>query len=281
VRKSGLIRKIVIVVLTFILTGALGCGGGGLKAVDFSGLPVLSASPEDLISRINRDGGSIPLMKGKLGMGLQRGPGEKVKRCSGMLLARNSTRQGIYLKGYKRLIPTFFTMVSDGSEFWFHIPRDDVVYTGPVDFAWSEDDSVELYLNARDLFRALFVAPIEPDAAFEVLETGGEYSVSVYDGAAAARKVWVERKRFTVVRELYYDNNGLEQLEIERREWVDVEGHLYPSSLVLRDLVSGSSVYLEFNSITVNPENVPDNVFRFTAPSGARIEQVDDRRERA
>ncbi|MGD8413581.1 MAG: hypothetical protein PVF33_05085 [Candidatus Latescibacterota bacterium] len=269
------------ILLTCAIIAIVSCGASGLQTVDFSGLPILSASPEDLISRINRDGGSIPLMKGKLGMGLQKGPDEEVKRCSGMLLAENSTVKGIYLKGYKRLIPTFFTLVSDGSEFWFHIPRDDVVYTGPADFAWGDEDSVELYLNARDLFRALFVAPIEPDEVSEVRESGGKYAITVYGGGAVKRKVWVERKRFTVVRELYYDSNGLEQLEIERKEWVDVEGHLYPSSLVLRDLVSGSSVFLEFNSITVNPQNVPDNVFEFTAPSGARVEQVGNRRERA
>ena len=116
------------------------CGGSGLKTVDCTGLPERSATPEELIAQINSDGRTFRALKGKLGMGLQKAAEEEAKRCSGMLLAENSASKGLYLKGYKRLIPTFFTLVSDGNYFWFHIPRDDVVYTGPVEFSWSDDD---------------------------------------------------------------------------------------------------------------------------------------------
>jgi hypothetical protein len=254
---------------------AVACGGSGLKTVDFSDLPVRSASPDELLSKINDDGRAVTALKGKLGMGLQKGIDEEIKRCSGMLLAENSSGKGLYLKGYKRLLPTFFTLVSDGGEFWFHIPREDVVYTGPVEFSWSEDDSLEMYLNAGDLFRALFVRPVDAAAGVEVQTDESTYSVTVYNGDAVARKLWVERKRFTVVRELYYDSDGIEQLEIQRREYVDLDGHLYPASLVLRDMISGSSVFLDFNSITPNPENVPADAFRFEVPNGAEIRQVD------
>jgi outer membrane lipoprotein-sorting protein len=250
------------------------CGGSGLKTVDFTNLPVRTTTLQELVSQLNRDGESIATLKGKLGMGLQKGPDEEVRRCSGMLLADNSSARGLYLKGYKRLIPTFFTLVSDGTEFWFHIPRDDVVYTGPMDSSWSEDDSVELYLNTRDLFRALFVGPLEVDAVFEVQAVDTVYELSVYSGDIVARKLWIERKRFTVVRELYYDVNGIEQLEIQRREYVDLGGRLYPASLVLRDLISGSAVFLDFKSITVNPEDVPESAFQFRMPEGVRVKQV-------
>ena len=191
---------------------AVGCGGSGLKSVDYTNLPLRTTTPEELVSQVNRDGDAIAALKGKLGLGLQKGIGEQVKRCSGMLLAERSPERGLYLKGYKRLIPTFFTLVSDGGEFWFHIPRDDAVYTGPVEFSWSKDDSLELYLNAGDLFRALFVRPVDVGAAFEVQADDTAYVVTVYAGDVVARKLWVERKRFTVVRELYYDGDGIEQL---------------------------------------------------------------------
>jgi hypothetical protein len=252
------------------------CGGSGLKTVDFTDLPVRSASPEELVAQINDDGNAVSALKGKLSLGLQKGVDEDVKRCSGMLLAENSSGKGLYLKGYKRLIPTFFTLVSDGGQFWFHIPRDDVVYTGPAEFSWSRDDTLELYLNAGDLFRALFVRPVDVGAAFEVQTDDNAYVVTVYAGDTVARKLWVERKGFTVVRELYYDGNGIEQLEIQRREYVDLEGRLYPASLVLHDMISGSSVFLDFNSITLDPENVPANAFRFEVPDGVEIKQVDN-----
>jgi len=254
----------------------ISCGGSGLKTVNFSALPGQTATPDELVASINEDAALVSTLKCKLGMGLQKGPGEEARRCSGMLVARNGPAQGLYLKGYKRLIPTFFTLVSDGQDFWFHIPRDDVVYTGPVQFAWSRDDSLELYLNAGDMFRALFLRPIAVDGTFDVGDEDSAYAVSIYTGDSLVRKLWVEKKRFTVVREMYYDSSGQEQLEIQRGEYVDLGGRLYPASVVLRDMVSGSSVFLDFNSITLDPENVPENAFHFEVPDGVEVKRVDN-----
>jgi hypothetical protein len=131
------IRRRILLTTTVAVCLLIGCGGRGLRLFDFSDLPVRSATPEELVAKINRDAASLQGLKGKLGMGLQKQTDKVARRCSGMLLAESGPRRGLHLKGYKRLIPTFFTLVSDGEDFWFHIPRDDVVYTGPVDFAWS------------------------------------------------------------------------------------------------------------------------------------------------
>lgn len=257
-----------------ILSMSLSCGGGGLKTVDFSALPVQTATPEELVAKINGHGQAITSFKAKLALGLKRDFAGETKRCSGMLLADRSNGEGLYLKGYKRMMPTLFTLVSDGREFWFHIPRDDVVYTGPVDFTWGVGDSVDFYLNAGDLIRALFLQPLEADARVEVQDDNAVYVVSIFTRAALTRKLWVERKRFTVVRELYYDKDGREQLDIQRNGYVDLSGRLYPSSIVVGDPVSGSSVFLDFDSITPDPENVPENAFRFEIPVGVEVERV-------
>ncbi len=267
-----------IVVLAAAVTG---CGGSGLKMIDYSNLPTRTATPNELVDRLNRDSASIAALKGKLGMGLQKGPGNEVRRCSGMILAENHPDRGLHLKGYKRLIPTFFTLVSDGNDFWFHIPRDDVVYTGPAEFAWSRDDSLELYLNAGDLSRALFVEPVDVAGVFDVQDEDSVYVLTVYARDARGlveRKLWIERKRFTVVYEVRFDEDGLAQLEIKRRKYADLEGRLYPSSLSLHDLVSGSSVFLDFNSITLDPKNVPESAFQFQAPDGVEVKPVEKTR---
>lgn len=259
--------------VAFILTAC--AGGESLKRVDFSTLPQRTAAPDELVAQVNGDGAAIAGLKGKLELGLQKGPGEEVKRCRGMLLSRKDPAPGMYLKGYKRLIPTFFTLVSDGEEFWFHIPRDDVVYTGPAEFSWTRDDSLDVHLNAGDLFKALFVRPVYAGDVFDVQDEDTAYVVSVYADAVLGRKLWIERKRFTVVRELYYDSDGIEHLEIQRKEYVEVDGRLYPASLILFDAVSGSSVFLDFNSITLDPEDITDNAFRFDIPEGVDVERVE------
>jgi hypothetical protein len=78
------------------------------------------------------------------------------------------------------------------------------------------------------------------------------------------------------VRELYYDGGGTEALEIQRKKYVELDGRMYPSSLVLHDLISGSSVFLDFDTITLDPENVPENAFRFSLPNGVEVRRVEE-----
>ncbi len=251
-----------------------GCGGGGLRVVDLSDLPVRTATPEELVAEVNRNAFSLVGVKGYLEMGLMKGPGEKIRRCSGMIVAVNPPRGGLYLKGYNRLNPTFFTLVSDGDAFWFHIPRDNVVYTGPLDFAWSRDDSLAINLNARDLFRALFVGPVVAGGTWDVLEKEAFYVITVYGKDRVTRKIRIERKGFTIVQETYYDVEGHAQLEIQRKDFTDIDGRLYPASIVLLDLISGSSVFLDFSEITLDPKNVPGEAFRFRIPDDVDVRPI-------
>jgi hypothetical protein len=250
-----------------------GCGGTGLRMIDFSGMPMRTVAPAELISEVNRNASSVRGVKGKLELGLEE-RGKKARRCSGMLIAMRPPGGGLRIKGYKRLLPTFFTLVSDGGEFWLHIPRDDVVYTGPVDFSWSREDSTKFRLNARDIVRALFVAPVEPEASWDVQNEEDNYVVTVHGTQGPARKLWIERKGFHVIRETYYDRGGSPQLEIERRKFAALGQRMYPSSFVLRDPASGSSVFLDFGEITLDPENVPGDAFRFRIPDGAEVKPV-------
>ena len=60
-----------------------------------------------------------------------------------------------------------------------------------------------------------------------------------------------------------------------RRRYVDLGGYLYPASLTLRDLISGSSVFLEFNSITPDPDIVSERTFQFEVPEGVEVKRVE------
>ncbi len=253
---------------------ALGCGGAGLQVADFSALPLQSVTPNELVALVNQAAASTLGLRGKLSMGLQRGPGEAVKSCSGMLVSSNDPRRGLYLKGYRKLLPTFFTLVSDGREFWFHIPSDDVVYTGPLKGAWDRADSLEFYLSAGDLFRALYVEPLSGDDSFEVEKGDSLYAVTVRNRGNVVRRMWIERRRLGIVREIYYGDDGMEELEIERKRYADLEDGLYPLALILRDPIAGDSVFLDFKAITLNPDSIPERAFDFEIPTGAEVRRV-------
>jgi len=256
----------------------IGCAASMPGRVDFSGLPTRMASAEELATQLNRDGEQIRVVKGKLQMGLRKKTGEPIKRCRGVLVSRNGWHgvdsAGLYLKGYQRLTPTFFTLVSDGSEFWLHIPRDNTVYTGPLEFSRNRHEEHEIPLDAGDLLRALFVRPVDGDDRFEVQEEGPSYRVTIYGDGRLQRRLWIERTRFTVQREIYYYPEGAPQLEIERAEYVETDGHRYPGRVVLHDPASGSSIFLEFDSITINPEMIVDKLFHFDMPAGVGIERI-------
>ncbi len=260
--------------LSLALLLALGCGGAGLQVADFSALPLQSATPDELVALVNQASSSMRGLRGKLSMGLQRGPGEDVRRCSGMLVSSNDPGMGLYLKGYRKFLPTFFTLVCDGREFWFHIPRDDVVYTGPLEGAPGRADSLEFYLNAGDLLRALYVAPLGADDSFEVEKADSLYAVTVRNRGAVIRRMWIERRRFRIVREIYYDGDGMEELEIERKRYAELEDGLYPLTLILEDPIAGDSVFLDFKAITLNPDSIPKGAFDFEIPHGAEVKRV-------
>jgi hypothetical protein len=275
IQETGRVREALVALIVFFVVG---CAAGMPGKVDFSGLPTRAASAEELATQVNRDGEQIRGVKGRLEMGLRKKPGEPIKRCRGMLLSRNgwhgADSAGLYLKGYKRLTPTFFTMVSDGTQFWFHIPRDNTVYTGPVEFSGGHHAEHEIPLDAGDLLRALFIRPVEREDRFEVQDEGPSYRVTIYGDGRLQRKLWIERRRFTVQREIYYYPDGAPQLEIERTEYVEANGHRYPGKVVLRDAASGSSIFLEFDSMTINPQVIRDKLFHFDMPAGVGIERI-------
>jgi hypothetical protein len=136
-----------------------------------------------------------------------------------------SARKDLYLKGHGTLLPTFFTLVSNGREFWLHVPRDNTVYTGLLEAVNNKSEEYGIDLNLRDLFRALFPSPIEDGHLIE-LEAGDPYYVlSIFNTEGTdkklCRRLWVGDNRYMVEKEKYYDFHGGEELEIRRSNFLE------------------------------------------------------------
>ena len=177
------------------------------------------------------------------------------------------------MKGHRSLLPTLFTLVSDGRRFWLHVPRDNVVYTGAV----ARRGAPALHgvrLEAGDLLRALFLQPVGAAPALDVEEEPSTYVVSARRAGRVERRLWVERRRLTVTREAFYDGAGREELSIERERWEDAGGRPSPRRLRVRDAASGATVTLEFGRLTLNPADLPKDAFRPPTPAGARVVAV-------
>lgn len=245
---------------------------------DLSAEPLRAASREELARALDGGASAVTALRGKLTLGLQERGREGFRTCRGVLAARSPWRgdggPGLYVKGYRSLVPTLFTLVSDGRSFWLHVPRDNVVYTGPVAHRREPAPGREVPVEARDLFRALFLEPLAAGARLDVAEEGAAYVVSVLGEGGVERRLWVERRRFTVRREVFYGPAGEEELAIDRERWVESGGRLYPARLVLRDPARGGAVVLDFERVTVDPTDLGPDAFRPRVPSEARTERV-------
>jgi outer membrane lipoprotein-sorting protein len=54
-----------------------------------------------------------------------------------------------------------------------------------------------------------------------------------------------------------------------------LDGYFYPAYIMLNDVGSDYSVSLDFNTITLNPENLSMEAFTFNIPGNARVISVD------
>jgi hypothetical protein len=238
--------------------------------------PERAASVEEVVHSINRPEMRPDLVKASLFMGIQAHPGEPVRHCRGRMLL--SARKELYLKGHRPLLPSFFTLVSNGREFWLSVPRDGTVYTGLLEAAQSEKEEYGIGLNLGDLFRALIPSPVERDRLVEMEREDRFYLLSVYDRAAEdrrlCRQLWVGKAPPRIEREKYFDALGNEELEILRSDFLESSGRVFPRKISLRKGPEGGRVHFTFHQVRLNSD-VPDgNVFHFEVPEGAAVKIV-------
>lgn len=231
----------------------------------------------ELVAHVRHEAESVVRLKGKLEIAMSVRAGDPYKRCKAVLAAQSpwngNGSAGLYLAGYRQFIPVLFTLVSDGRDFWLHVPHDNIVYTGPVDGPHPVRKGREISLDTGDLFRALFVQPLGTDSV-EVATDSDEYKVSLRAAGRLERCLWVERRQFTVRREVYYGPAGEPRLEIERD--VPARGTVsYPARIALRDVPSGSAILLESGSLTINPEKLAAELFRPRLPAGVIVDRTD------
>jgi hypothetical protein len=257
---------------------ASGCGGPAVKPLDTSMMPEMEATAMELIDGINARADSVLGIRADLDMGFIRSEGEEMKRCRGKLISIKEMGEGgrvkIYLKGYRRLMPTFFTLTSDGREFWLHIPSENTVYTGPFDRT-EPADTAEIDLETVDLARALYIQPVDPSDLAGLSEDSGAYVLSLNRDGRLWRKIWIEKRIFAVVLDKYYTPLGGEELEVRRSEFALIDGTHYPLETVIIKPDSGREISLKMREVSLNPDGVPGAAFAFEVPGGANVKRLD------
>jgi hypothetical protein len=278
--EPGARRRFVLWLLPWIV----GCAGARHPATRSAAEPLVNPSRGEVTARINTEAASVTSIKGKCDLAMRVAPGGPVKHCRGVIASRSPwggpDAPGLYLKGYRRLVPTLFTLVSDGREFWLHVPSDNVAYTGPLGGPRPADDRREIRLDPADLFRALFLEPIALEDSVEVSREDEDYVVTVFRDHRPRRRLWVDRRAFTVTREVAYGPGAEPLLRIERGDYTEIDGKSYPRRLVLSKAADGDTLLLEFDSITMDPDRLGDGIFLPRIPAGTSIRRTDSKEAR-
>ena len=241
-------------------------------------LKIQSATLPELTVKINASAAELKTLKSTMNIRVRERGMEGARECQGLLAYEKSEK--LYLKGYRPLIPTFFTLVSNDGKFWVHTPKDNQVLTGKVSDL-NETDNLQMGIRPDDLLRTLNMNPIptSTDYIVEMQELPAQYIISVFrtDLAASekflARQITVERIFLNVEREVYYNNYGIAELDIVRKDYTHEGAVYFPREIVIFRPDLGSSLFLKANKLMINPELNP-KLFNFEMPGGAKVEEL-------
>ncbi len=265
-----------ILMLLMLLTAVI---SGCQTAPEHPVLPPLkiqTATLEELTAKINRQSEAIRSVKTTLDIRVRDRSMEGSRECQGLLAHEKPDK--LYLKGYRPLIPTFFTIVARENTFWVHIPKENRVLTGKVsDLNGSE--GLSMGIRPDDLMRALNIQPVPPSETHivEMQESPLQYILFVFrkmgDEKILERQIFVERYFLNVEREVFYNAYGVAELDIARKDYTPDEATPFPQEIIIFRPDRGSTLFLRANKLRVNPV-LRNDLFDFQMPGGATIEEL-------
>ena len=276
VASSACRRAGVHVLVLVCLYSMCGCSRTPTRPTEPGLTPPRAPLLEELVQEWNSAKSCSRIVQARLSLGVQRDPHGPVRSCRGQMLL--GAQKELYLRGDKPLLPTLFTLVSDGTNFWLSVPRENTVYTGPLEAGAAKSEQYGIGLNLRDLFRALLPCPIEDDRLVELDSIDSGHLLTVYEAAGTGRKpyrrLWLAGKPLRVQSEKYYGADGAEELEIQRSDFLESSGCLFPQEITLRSS-TGSVVTMTFHEVRINPELRQENLFHFEMPAGVALKTLD------
>ncbi len=259
--------------LSYILTVLFLCSS---CATTPTKAPIQSASLEQLTLKINTSFANLKSVKTNIDLEYVDPGMAGTNKCQGVLAYEKEGK--LYLKGYKSLIPTFFTLVSDSKEFWLHVPRENIVLTGNIN-KLNKIEEFTLGLRPDDLIKAIEAQPI-PQTSDYIIEFQTEpehYIITVFRKKGIdkfmERQIWVERYFLNIEREIYYNNLGIKELEIHRSNYVQEGSVFLPKETQIIRTNPRTSLYWEMKKYKINSSLKPE-LFEYKIPDGVEIETI-------
>jgi outer membrane lipoprotein-sorting protein len=230
----------------------------------------LEASTGELVEGIEKNLSGIRRFKATCDMGFRFSGSPKLYTCKAKMLFDAPGR--LYLRGYRSLLGTLFTMKTDGRNFSIYIPRKKKTFSGTEEKGLAAEQGEETpsgleRLKPANILEALMldspqledggrrvVVGVLPDQyVLYVLRQGG-------DVLKPERTIRVERRHLTVLEHETFDEDGRLRGRYSFTGAIDVGGSTLPREVRMQRFWEGVEIRMAFSEVSTNVE-VEDKAF--------------------
>ncbi len=262
----------------------------------YSKTPLKESSQQGLIDSINQQADGIKSLKATVDIdssvgGMKKGHVTDYKEIRGYVLAR--TPGSLHMIGLMPIVrTTAFDMVSDGDQFKLWIPPKNRFVIGKNQVATPNTDQPMENIRPQNIYEALLIRRVDPDAEIAVLENGYEtlhddkghrvlqedYELTIikkYDkGWGLSRKIIFDRTDLKPRRQYIYDEDGKVATDARYAEYKDFDGTNYPSRIEIYRPQEEYDITLNMLKVDIN-KPLTDEQFTLEQPAGADVIHLD------
>lgn len=269
--------------LGFMLVGGLGCAGPKKTQLREALMPVYKeASLDELIQIVNTQAQSVQNLKASVYIDFKRTDSEKSQSIQNKLALERPDK--VLLVSFKELLPTLFTMVSNGTQFWLHVPSKKEVFVGKSHphLSSSNPENPVYSLRPYHLVDALLLEEIDSSKASQfvymevlpdtyILDIGNREETKYYP----ERRIFIERENLKLTRYQYFSEKGLLVSDVRYSNYKSVEGVDFPHRVDIQRPWEGVKMVLTFSEIQINT-NLNPRTFTFSLPRGHKVVELEN-----
>jgi outer membrane lipoprotein-sorting protein len=254
--------------------------------------PLLSATRDDLIRRINSEAESIQTLKGTVGItasvgGSKRGKVTDYQEIRGYILLRKPSL--LRMMGFFPIVQSrVFDMVSNGDLFKLWVPLRNQFIVGN-NHEVKPASSPLANMRPQVVLDALLLPVFDEKSGLAVLELGNEtvvdpvtrqrslqadYTLDFLQqnshGWYLARKISFDRQNLQPYRQIIYDETGSVATDVLYDEYAGFNGSVFPTKIQIWRPQEEYSIKFSIVKLSINGP-VSDDQFVLEPPPGARL----------
>jgi hypothetical protein len=177
---------------------------------------------------------------------------------------------------------TIFDMASIGNEFHLYLPRKKRFVVGTNDSPSTSENKLE-NLRPTAFLSALMINPPDPATEVTLLEDDTSEDKAVYillivrknqDQLWLARNIYFDRYTLDISRQKTFDAAGHILSETRYSDWMNYDGHAFPSFIDIRRPEDNYEVQLNVSTLRINAADVTAEKFVLTQPPGSDLQQL-------